>query len=107
MRVNPELKTPTPPLKILEFERVMTTRYRTGSHNLRIETGRICNPTIPREERICSCNTGVQSLAHCFRECPFLRDLYKDYQFHSIEDAFENPDIYTFLMKMEKILNVR
>ena len=107
LKVNPQLVSPTHYPNILEFERVMITRYRTGSHNLRIETGRMCNPTIPREERVCLCNTGVQSLKHCLFDCPLLHDLYQEYNFETVEDALHLPHISKFFLKMEKILNIQ
>ena len=105
--VNPQLVTSSYIPNILEFERVMITRYRSGSHNLRIETGRMCNPTIPREERVCTCNTGVQSLAHCLLACPLLQELYVEHNFGSIDEALSSPQIFKFLVKMEKVLNIQ
>ena len=49
LSVNPTLCQPTYD-RFLEYQRVVVTRYRTGSHNLRIESGR--TPYIPREERL-------------------------------------------------------
>ena len=39
LQMNPSLQKPIYE-NMIEFERVVTTRYRTGSHNLKIETGR-------------------------------------------------------------------
>ena len=107
LQVNPNLVSPTYRPNTLEFERVMISRYRTGSHNLRIETGRLCNPTTPREERTCRCNTGIQSLAHCLFNCPLLHDLYEKYNFASVEEALNSPDIPKFLLEMEKTLQIQ
>ena len=74
LQVNPSLSSYVPdPQKILELERELTTRFRTGSHSLAIETGRYSN--IPRENRICSCGTGVQTVWHVFAECPLTRSI--------------------------------
>ena len=75
-------------------------------HDLRIESGRICNPIIPREERLCSCNTAVQSLQHCLFECPLLEHLYGEYQYVSIEEAMKADNIAIFLSKIEKVLKI-
>ena len=105
LQVNPQLEPPSHNYAYnLEFERVLITRYRSGSHKLRIETGRLCNPTIPRDERICSCNTGIQSLHHCLFDCPLLADVHADYTYGSIEEAFNLPDIAKLLMEIEKLL---
>ena len=106
LQVNTQLTPPKQHSNILEFERVIISRYRSGSHNLKIETGRLCNPSIPREERLCICNTGVQSLRHCLFECPLLVELYGRYAYTSIEEAFNSPDIGKLLMEVEKCLNI-
>ena len=70
--INPNLKcyiSNTLP----EFERVQITRYRTGSHNLLIEKGRYLR--IPRENRVCVCDTGIQSLNHVIFSCPLTKRL--------------------------------
>ena len=106
LHVNPTLTPPQQPTTILEFERVVISRYRSGSHNLKIESGRLANTTIPRANRTCMCNSGVQSLRHCLFECPLLLDLYPCYTYTSIEEAFELPEIHKLLIEVEKRLNV-
>ena len=88
LHVNPNLTPPNYRNNILEFERVLLTRYRCGSHNLKIESGRLCNPKIPREERTCTCKTNIQSLRHCLFECPLLEEVYQEYDYTTIEEAF-------------------
>ena len=104
--VNPDLSPPKQRNNILELERILTTRYRCGSHSLRIETGRLCNPFIPRDERHCSCNTGIQSLHHILFDCPLIADLHEEYNFTSIEEALKREDIAQFLLKMERKLGI-
>ena len=105
IQVNPELEPPAHNYKYNpEFERVLITRYRSGSHNLKIESGRLCNPIIPRAERLCSCNTGIQSLHHCLFDCPLLAEARADYHYESIEEAFKLPEIANLLMEVEKII---
>ena len=106
LKVNPQLLPPIYEMYMLETERVIISRYRCGSHNLKIEIGRLCNPKIPREERMCVCKTGIQSLQHCLFHCPLLLDLHNDYNFTTIEDAFKRNHIANFFIKMEKILNI-
>ena len=65
------------------------------------------NPPIPREERLCCCNTGVQSLHHVLLDCPMLADLHNEYRYTSIEEAFTRDDITQFLMKMERKLGIK
>ena len=87
-----------------EFERVVITRYRSGSHNLKIETGRFANPRIPREERQCLCNTGLQTLHHCLFNCPLLAEVRAEYEYGSIEEAFMLPGVAKLLMDVDKVI---
>ena len=104
--VNPQLYPPKQRQNIFEVERIAISRYRSGSHSLRIETGRMSNPLVPREERICRCNTGIQTLHHVLFECPLLAELHEEYAFTSIEQAFNDEEIAQFLMKMERTLGI-
>ena len=74
---------------VLEFKRVLLTRYRTGSHNLRIETGRM-QPRVDRENRFCKCETGIQTLTHCFLDCPLLQSLRDRCYVANIEDGISS-----------------
>ena len=104
--VNPQSASPAQRSDVLELERIIVSRYRSGSHNLRIETGRMCNPSIPREERMCSCQSGVQSLRHILFDCPMLVELRGEYEFTSVEEAFSRNDIAKFLIEMERKLGI-
>ena len=106
LQVNPTLSTPEHH-GILELERKLLSRYRSGSHSLRVETGRMNNPPIPREQRLCSCDTSVQSLHHVLLECPLIADLHEEFGYTSIEEAFSRRDIAEFLMKMEYRLGIK
>ena len=105
LTVNPELTAPIYS-KQFEIERITITRYRTGSHNLKIETGRMQNPKIPREERLCSCKSDVQTLEHCIMSCPLLNNTRNKHNFTSVANAFDKPNINQFLLDMEHILHV-
>ena len=103
-KVNPDLQNMSYET-LFEPDRVITSRYRTGSHNLMVERGRISNPIIPREERLCICNTEIQTLEHCLLRCPLLQELYTEYdKFPSVHLAFVHPNIAKFLLQMEGIL---
>ena len=67
-QINLELKTPTYECNTFEIERINITRFRIGSNNLLIETGRFATPRIPRENRMCLCGTEVQTLRHCSKK---------------------------------------
>ena len=106
LKGNPLLCAPSENMMTTENERILVTRYRCGSHSLKIETGRLCNPKIPRENRLCECSTGVQTLWHCLKECPLLMHLYDEFHYASIEDALNADNIVIFITKMEKILKI-
>ena len=104
--VNPNLSSPAQNYATFEFERVLLTRYRSGSHNLRIETGRLCCPKIPRENRTCLCELGIQSIRHCLFECPLLREVVQRVEFTTLEEAFNSPDFVNMLMDIERVLKI-
>ena len=98
---NPELKAPVFDKKF-EFQRTLITRYRTGSHNLRIEKDRRL-PYSNREDRLCSCNLGIQTIKHVIMECPLLQAARVNYEIDSLEKGISNDD---YLMEMECILGI-
>ena len=61
-------------ISIPEYARIDFTRLRTGSHRLKVETGRWSR--IPRERRLCSCEKEeVQDEIHVIESCPHLSNL--------------------------------
>ena len=98
--INPTLCQPNFDGK-LEFQRVLITKYRTGSHNLRIESGR--TPYIAREERLCICNGDIQTINHVLLQCVLLSALREKYEVTDIESGLMN---VCFLLEMEKILGI-
>ena len=84
LQVNPQLRTPVPQINLLEIERISITRFRTGSHNLLIETGRYSYPRISRELRICLCGNRVQSIRHVLLECTLLENIRSTVTFTSV-----------------------
>ena len=66
----------------------------------------MCNPVIPREDRLCQCGNEIQSLKHCLTNCPLLEDTYERYNMTSVVEAFNNPMIVTILLEIEKIFKI-
>ena len=86
---------------------ICLTRYRAGSHNLKIESGRIGYNKVDREFRICSCGNVIQTLQHCLRDCPLLHDLRVRFNIsNNIEDASINPNTAKILLEMERVLSI-
>ena len=50
------------------MDRIIITRYRIGSHKLKIQTGRHQNQNV--DERLCKCSTSVQTIDHVIFNCP-------------------------------------
>ena len=82
----------------------MVTRFRTGSHSLAIETGRYSNT--PRENRLCSCGEGIQTVWHVFAECSRTRTIVtKNYT--KMSDIFDDEDVPKVLLAITKELKIR
>ena len=106
-KVNPVLKNPNTMWinRTFELERILISRYRTGSHNLAIETGRFSSPRIPRDERLCSCGTEIQTVTHILLYCHLLDDI-RNHTFNNVDECLEWPEISKFLINASKILKV-
>ena len=105
IRANPELQSFVPvPQPIMEIERELITRYRTGSHSLAIERGRYSN--IPRENRACVCATGVQTVWHLFVECPLTRQVIGQQYYSNLADVFVDPDVHRKLLMICRELKI-
>ena len=102
LMINPELESPEYNLKI-EYQRVLITRYRTGSHNLRIEKDRRF-PNSKREDRVCRCNMGVQTVRHVIMDCPLLQSSRQKHGIDNIQSGIANDE---FLMEMECTLGIK
>ena len=57
-----------------------------------------------REERLCVCNTGVQTVSHVFLHCPLLDDIREKY---NVVDIAEGIMKENFLLEMECALGIR
>ena len=56
------------------------TKLRISAHQLYVETGRYCNPSIPRENRFCfHCKNIVEDEKHFLLDCPLYKHVRKKY----------------------------
>ena len=76
-------------------ERVVFTRFRLSSHNLKIEKGRWSRTN--RENRVCDCGPVVQDETHVLFDCPKTIDLRNRYNV--------NRDIYSDIGNLMESLN--
>ena len=106
IRVNPQLISPiSNQQELLEVERILVTRYRTGSHSLAIETGRYTRPLTERKDRLCKCKTGVQTVLHCFTECPITTP-YILGNFTNLIDVFDDKNVHKNLLAINRKLKL-
>ena len=104
-RVNPNLTSHVQnPQQIMEFERELITRFRTGSHSLAVEIGRYSN--IPRENRLCSCGNGVQTVWHVMAECCETRDVVRK-NFSDLREVFDDDNLPGTLLAVTRKLKVK
>ena len=86
-----------------ENERILITRFRTGSHSLNIELGRFSN--VPRGNRLCICKGNVQTIQHIFTECILTNHLIgREYQ--SLAEIFEDPELPRLILSIVKVLKI-
>ena len=104
-QINPSLLSCVPdPQIILEAEREIVTRFRTGSHSLAIETGRYAN--VSRENRLCTCGEGIQTVWHVFAECSLTRTIVaKNYR--NMKEIFDDDNVHTTLLALTRKLKIR
>ena len=108
-RINPELQSPAfyKEVSCHEVDRTIITRYRVGSHNLKIQNGRTSD--VERVNRLCSCQNDIQTIAHVLFDCPLTADLQRipGIQDENLDTFFNGNDlirIATTLKTMEKMI---
>ena len=107
--INPALKSPLFCNEICchEYDRTIITRYRTGCHKLKIQTGRIGGDD--RDTRLCSCGVDVQTIAHVLFQCPLTTNIRQAHglQNESLETFFNGNDctrMASILKAIEKLI---
>ncbi len=102
-RINPELRRPkfTEVAMLYESDRLTLTQYRTGSHSLRIESGRWTR--IAREERRCKYGPTVQTIDHVIFDYP-LMEQYRLNDIINIHDFFHHDGAVLFINHSKLIL---
>ena len=104
-RVNLTLRnTVQNPQPNMEFERELITRFRTGSHSLAVEIGRYSN--ITRENRLCACGNGVQTVWHVMAECCETRDIVQK-NYNDLKEVFDDVNLHSTLLAITRKLKVK
>ena len=106
LQVNPNLESPTYRNHVFEIEKIHITRFRTGSNNLLVETGRYATPKIPRENRLCTCGESVQTLRHVLISCPLIIRPAATSSFTTISEYFQWEHLHEYLIKISRTLKI-
>ena len=56
-----------------EYERLILSKYRTGGHHLKIQTG--CFEGLDRDNRLRICQKGTQTLKHVILKCELTKSI--------------------------------
>ena len=94
-QINTECQFPEFTINIFcnEFDRKILSRYRTGCHKLKIQSGRFTNEW--RDSKLCSFGTDVQTLSHVLFSCTSTLDIRRSHSIQSTSlDAFLNDKNY-------------
>ena len=108
-RINPTLQSPCfySSYMINESDRIILTKYRTGSHSLKIQKGRYNR--VDRNNRLCKCKAGIQDLTHVLLYCNITRRFRDDsFKFNDLQEFFE--DLFNaphFLRMVQHSLNIQ
>ena len=107
-RINPELQSPiyNKEFKCNEYDRKLITRYRSGSHELKIQKGRLSNTS--RDSRLCSCENEIQTLHHVIFICPLTENIraFHEIEETSLEEFFGNGDFSGVACVLKSIENI-
>ena len=89
---------------IMERDRIILTKYRTGSHYLRINTGK--HERLPQEKRLCRCKQ-TQTLKHVILECEQLKNIRHTGYPKTLEEFFHDENAPMILRNIESTLKLR
>ena len=64
---------------------------------MKIESGRLTG--IPRDERLCVCNAGIQTITHVLLHCTLLNNIREKYGIVDVVDGIMEDN---FLLEMER-----
>ena len=90
---------------IADYRRVELTRFRVGSHRLKVETGRWSR--IPRDQRTCACSVGgIQDERHVIFDCDFTRAYRESYELgptQELHEVLSSDDYLDYIREIMKI----
>ena len=91
-----------------DFKRVEMTRFRAGSHRLKIETGRWSRT--PQDQRLCDCELNVvQDEAHVVFFCKHTEELRRRCRIcndRSLDEILANNNNINFIYEIMKMFTL-
>ena len=105
--INPSLESPEYYRQYImsEIDRQLLTKYRSGSHHLKVNTGYF--QRTPMESRVCRCNQ-LQTLEHVLFYCQLTEPLRHNFFPLNLKEFFEDTNLATIKIRaMETILRIR
>ena len=104
-RINPTLQSPLfyKDIKCQEFDRITITKYRVGSHNLKIQSGRLAGED--RRARLCKCGNDIQTIQHVLLNCPLTANIriINGIRYPSVESFFNGSDYVSMAATLKSI----
>ena len=106
IKINPSLQTPLfYKENLLEYDRRILIKYRSGSHDLKIRTGYFTRT--PEANRLCRCNE-IQTLEHVLFHCPHTATIRQGINVDSLEAFFTDvTNAVDKLKALEIVMNLR
>ena len=110
LKINQNLNCPEfyQRLLCLETDRIIITRYRTGSHDLKIQARRFTNTS--RGMRFCGCGNNIQTLEHVLTNCAITTNVRRIHDINNNMNKIMNNNDYTrldaLLRSIENILAI-
>ena len=109
MRINPTLQQPTlySNFHCSEYDRKIIAKYRAGSHDLSIQTGRLSGAD--RHQRLCTCRNDIQTLHHVLFSCSLTEGIRETHNLagQDLNTFFNNRNpiqVAAILKGIEKLL---
>ena len=100
LSINPELSVPSCYDNAKYTDVNMLAKLRTSSHNLHVETGR--RNGVPREQRLCHCETDVETECHFLSICESYSDLRMKHGVNgmSMVDIMDNQRCFKYIEEL-------
>ena len=108
LKINPGLKCLEfyQRLLCLESDRIIITKYRSGSHDLKIQDGRLTKTR--RDMRLHACGNSLQTLDHVLSDCSITANLriIHDINNRNVNEIMNSNDYIRLAALLRSIENI-